>query len=620
MASFRLSLLSLLLVLLAAFYPLETRVSGQDKPAGETTPAAEEPSPGEREDTLASRQELVKRRYERFVQTLRKVSESLKKADPERSALLLRAVGKSNEFGIETQMGRLVQLLKEKDPALGDALESQTELVTELQMLLDLLLSEDRAKELAEEKKRLEQYLKDLNKLIAQEKDVRAATERGEPGEGLADRQKKISDKTQELGKNIDRDDKAKRAKAGEQNDSQNGNPQENQSQEGKPQEGKPGEQKPGEEKPGEEKAPGEKKPNEGKPGEQKPGEQKPGEQKPGEEKKPNEGKPGESQQGKPQQGKPQEGKPQEGKPQQGQPQEGKPQEGQPQEGQPQDQQQQNQQQQPQQTPGRENLEKARQEMERAIEKLKKEQERRDASDHQDEAIRELVKAKEKLEEILRQLREEEKERMLAALEARFQRMLAMQLIVYEGTLKLGRVPAADRERYHSQARQLSQQEGDIALDATKTITLLREEGTAVALPEAVEQMRDDMQLVTQYLQDNNVGELTQAIEKDIIDALQEIIEALQKEMEKQDEKKKQQQQQQQQQQEQDKALVDQLAELKMLRSLQLRINHRTKRLGRLVEGEQADQPDVLSQLRNLAERQSRIQEATYNLATGKNK
>src|SRR5207244_286228 len=101
--------------------------------------------------------------------------------------------------------------------------------------------------------------------------------------------------------------------------------------------------------------------------------------------------------------------------------------------------------------------------------------------------------------------------------------------------------------------------------------------------------------------------------------ALQEIIESLQKEMEKKDEKKKQQQQQQQQQQ-QDQALVDQLAELKMLRSLQLRVNHRTKRLGRLVEGEQAELPDIVGQLRNLAERQSRIQEATYNLATGKNR
>ena len=34
--------------------------------------------------------------------------------------------------------------------------------------------------------------------------------------------------------------------------------------------------------------------------------------------------------------------------------------------------------------------------------------------------------------------------------------------------------------------------------------------------------------------------------------------------------------------------LVDQLAELKMLRTLQLRVNHRTKQLAQRIEGEQA--------------------------------
>jgi hypothetical protein len=55
-----------------------------------------------------------------------------------------------------------------------------------------------------------------------------------------------------------------------------------------------------------------------------------------------------------------------------------------------------------------------------------------------------------------------------------------------------------------------------------------------------------------------------------------------------------------------------------MLKTLQLRINRRTKTLGKLIDGEQATEPDVVSQLRELAERQSRLQRATYDLATGK--
>jgi hypothetical protein len=59
-----------------------------------------------------------------------------------------------------------------------------------------------------------------------------------------------------------------------------------------------------------------------------------------------------------------------------------------------------------------------------------------------------------------------------------------------------------------------------------------------------------------------------------------------------------------------------------MLRSLQLRINRMTRRLSRLVEGadgEQAVDADVVQQLQGLGRRQARIQQATYDLATGRN-
>ena len=54
--------------------------------------------------------------------------------------------------------------------------------------------------------------------------------------------------------------------------------------------------------------------------------------------------------------------------------------------------------------------------------------------------------------------------------------------------------------------------------------------------------------------------------------------------------------------------------------TLQLRVNRRTKRLGRLIDGEQATEADVVDQLRQIATRQARIQKATYDLATGRNR
>ena len=273
-------------------------------------------------------------------------------------------------------------------------------------------------------------------------------------------------------------------------------------------------------------------------------------------------------------------------------------------------------------TPGRDEIERARREMERAIEELKKKS-RDAAADHQDKALQELLEAKEKLEEILRQLREEERKLLLAALEARFQKMLAMQLAVFQGTTTLGQV-AADAwvGRHTTQSIKLARDEEEIAVEAIKALTLLKEEGSSVAFPEAVVELREDMLVVSRRLEESKVGKLTRAIEKDIIESLEEMIDALQKELEKSEDDKKDQEQkkQQQQQQDQEPPLVDKLSELKMLRALQLRVNRRTRRLARLIDGEQAKDNDVLQQLKDLARRQARVQKAARDLATGRNR
>ena len=604
-------------------------------PADSAAPAA---APAADDNSLASSQEALMLRFRRFEKTLRDMKEHMRKTEPERAALLTRAIDRTARDGVERQMETLVKLLNDKQ--FGSASERQDEVVVKLQALLDLLMSEDEAKLRKERMKQLKEYIDQVNKIIAAETDIRAATERG--AEGLAPRQENIAKKTEELKKKIDQDDSDRNAKQGESSDSEGkpnadkegddseGKPGEGKPGEGKPSEGKPGEGKPGDEEkqPGEGKPegdkpeegkPGEGKPNEGKPSEGKPSEGKPSEGKPSEGKpsegKPSEGKPSEGKpsEGKPSEGKPSEGKPSEGKPSQGKPSQGKPSQGKPSEGQQQDQP-------PQDTPVREELERARREMEEAIEKLKKEA-HNDASKNQDQAIRELEKAKEKLEEILRQLREEERDKMLAALEARFQKMLQMQLSINNDTVQLDKVPSEERaSRHTAKSIQLSRQEEEVALEATKALTLLREEGTAVAFPEAVEQMRDDMKLVATRLERFEVGELTQVVERDIVEALKEMIEALQKEMDKAKKKDQPPGQPPPPGEPPDPQLVETLAELKMLRSLQLRVNGRTTRLGRLVDGEQAVDPDVVNQLQRLSDRQARIQKATYDLATGRNK
>ncbi len=596
-------LFRMLLVLIAVMSAVaQAAEAPQPAEPAKAQPAATDGQPTAepgKEVPLGVSQQALGNRFERFQTTLLQMAEQMRKTDPDRAELLFRALGKSQEERVVSQMRMIEQLLSKEDRALGDVVKRQEALQKALLVLLDLLQSENRMDEIEAERKRVEALLKDVNKLIGKEKDVRAATERGASPDRAAEQQKNVSDETQATVDKIAAQDAKKRA----EEDAKNGKPSG-----AKPNEdGKTpnGEQKPS----GKSGDPsGDKKDDPSKPDPNKSRIQKKdmNEQQDGSDpKSPDSQKP----EGTPQQGKPQQGKPQQGQPQQGQPQQGQPQEGQPQEGQQQDQ---------QQTPGKQELEEARQEMQKAIENLKK-QDRNQASRSQDEALKRLLQAKEKFEEILRQLREEEKKLTLTALEARFRKMLALQLLVYNDTVLLAKNSKMDDIK--DRARQLSRNEDAIVQEVQKALVLLKEEGSSVAFPEATEAIRDDMQSIVARLDQANVGELTQTIEQNVIEALEEMIDALQKEIEKSKDKDQQKDQQQQQQQEPgDDPLVDALSELKMLRSLQLRINRTTKKLGRLIEGEQSQEPEVLDQLRTLSRRQAKIQQATYDLAIGRNK
>jgi hypothetical protein len=135
------------------------------------------------------------------------------------------------------------------------------------------------------------------------------------------------------------------------------------------------------------------------------------------------------------------------------------------------------------------------------------------------------------------------------------------------------------------------------------------------------QQIRQDMMHVKKRLELTDVADVTQGIEKDIIATLKEMIDALKKAREENQEpsdskpgkggkggKPG------------DQKLLELLQELKMVRSLQKRINDRTLDRAKQYPGEQAKDPQVVRELRALAERQLRIQEIVANIAKGANK
>lgn len=250
---------------------------------------------------------------------------------------------------------------------------------------------------------------------------------------------------------------------------------------------------------------------------------------------------------------------------------------------------------------------------EEAIEQAK----RRDARRDQEKAIEELETARAELEEILRQLREQEVERLLVQLEARLRGMLRAEKTVLAGLEKLAAEPAGGRERELESAR-LGRDQAAVGTDAVRALTLVRDDGSAVAIPEALEQVRDDAQQAAGRLSRGDAGATTRGIVQDIVTNLEEMVAALEKA----------QQEQQQRQKGQaggrpaepgEQPLVDKLSELKMIRSLQMRVNTRTKRFAQVLgDGvEQAEEPELLDAVRRLADRQRKIERAAHDIVTG---
>ncbi|HEX7446586.1 MAG TPA: hypothetical protein VF306_03515 [Pirellulales bacterium] len=539
---------------------------------------------------LALSQEQVERKFRRFEQVLLRMSELTSATDPKRAALLRKAVARSKDKEIGAQIAQLVDLLK-RDQLAGAAGRQQA-VEQGLAQLLELLLSEQRGERLKNERERIKQQIQRVNELIKKQQQLQGQTESGGDAKQLSEAEAKLADQTGKLAdemKDPNESQSAGKQTPGKQAPDENGKADD--------QEGAPKEQDRKEPEDAEESDnrpdPSKKKERATKPGDSdsskgaEPGEQKPKEAKPSEgEQKPSPSQPGDSPQSPEQSSNPSD----------------------------------------EQSPpsdnevARQRVREAREAMEQARQKLEK-AEREGALADQDEARSKLEQAKARLEEILRQLREEEVERTLALLEARFRKMLQMENEVYEGTVRLDRVAAEDRGRNDEiEAGRLGGKQRSVLDELRGAEALLHEDGSSVAFPEAVEELREDMETIAGRLAQAKVDALTQATEKDVIAALEEMIAAFQK-AQKDQQEQQQRQGQQQAGEQQEPPLVDQLAELRMIRALQMRVNKRTQEYAKLVAGDegQADQPELLEALEKLGQREARIHRATRDLVLGKN-
>ena len=582
----------------------------QEPEGGRATPQPQNAASGEDPAALAAREQQLLAQYRELEKTFLRLADLLAASDPRRAAVLRSVFEQARDQEVGGRLDTIVQLLEKGQ--LLKAGTTQASAIEQLRELLTLLEAGDSDRHLANSKEEVKQFLARVSKLIAKQRDIEGSTEAGAREAQLIDRQNALAGETSDLSRELGgfakrmevRDAGGEPVKEGkEAKDGQNADPAEGGEpgapEDGKqpPQEGQPAGEKPAG-KPGDQPSESEG----GKPGGE--GEPQPGESEPAGKEKPASGEGEKGGSTKPSQG--------------GEPAGGEGSGDSPQEPNEPDQQPEGDDESSRAKRTQKRLEAAAERMRRAEEGIEKAK-RRDARQEQEKAIEELETARAELEEILRQMREQEVERLLVQLETRLRAMLRAEKAVLAAAEKIAAEPTAGRERERElEAARLGREQTAIGAEAAKALTLVRDDGSAVAIPEALEQVRDDATQAAARLGRGDVGGTTRGIVQDIVSSLEEMVAALEK---------AQREEQQQQKgsaggrpaEPGEQPLVDKLSELKMIRSLQMRVNTRTRRFAQVLgEGaEQAEEPELLDAVRRLSDRQRKIERAAHDIVTG---
>jgi hypothetical protein len=597
-------------------------------------------------------QERLKQQFKDFTTDLLRLAQRLenspKAEDRDKAQALKNALKSASEQGIEVKFTTLILALKTSNAfknidTLQGVLTQNQEIRDDLRKLIDVLLKDDRESALRKEREEVQKLLEKLKEVIEKQERVQANTELGKLGKtDIAKAQNKVTKETKDLvdpkkagdpkdgkdskdGKGKDgKDSKDGDPKDGKGKDSKDGDPKDGKGKDSKDSDPKDGDPKDGK---GKDSKDGD--PKDGKGKDSKGGDPKDGKGKDSKDGDPKDGKGKDSKGGDPKDGKGKDskggGEPKDGKG--GDPMDSKSGESADMPPNPETQ------------IAKKQIQEGVKEQEAAEKKIEKD-DKQGASEDQAKAVDKLKQAQKKLEELLKQLREEEIERLLAQLQGRCEKMLAMQIAVKDGTVALDKIITGNPDKKSSRAEdqkalELSDKEDEISKEANKALNLIEAEGSAVAFAEVFKQVLGDMNTTAGRLRRADVGEVTVAIENDIIDALKEMVAALKKARKDNQEPKPPMPPMPPSSggSPPDQKLIDMIAELKMIRSMQIRVNNRTTIYGKQIEGEQvpniskvADAKEkekaigVRKEYKDLSTRQQKLSKVTEDIAKGRNK
>ena len=521
--------------------------------------------------TLDERQQSLMKRHQRLEELLLRLAEVEAAENPERAALLRQAAGQSRDKFIANLMKTAGESIRSGQ--YKRAIDSQTDVAGELKLLLELLQSEDRSSRIRDEKQRYQKLMADLKRNLNNQRSTRAKTESGQDLKQAAEQQKSVTRRSESLKEKLSKENGTESKPSSEDKPSKPSEKDSKQSEkDSKPSDKEPKPSDKNSEPSDKNSKPSDKNP---KPSDKnsKPSDRnaKPSDQpsKPSEQHSQSSDSPS-----------------------------------------------------PPQTPEQ----RVEEQLEKAVERMKEAQEELDRSkrdpavDKQLAAEEELRKAIDELEKILRQLREEEKERKLAKLESRVRKMLAMQVAVNDDTTELGRVPKVQRDRSTDlKAGKISLAQKAVTEQADRAMLVLREEGSSVAFPEVLSQIRADTVTAGERLSQTKIDALTQGIQADIVAGLEEMADALARERKEMEQKKQGGQKPSQSGRPGEEPLIAAIAELKLIRTMETRIRKTTQRYDGRLQSAELSASEALPLLQNLADRQRRLYKITRDLVKKRN-
>lgn len=253
--------------------------------------------------------------------------------------------------------------------------------------------------------------------------------------------------------------------------------------------------------------------------------------------------------------------------------------------------------------PGTESIEKAIDRMRQAGEKLG-DAKPSEARPEEEKAIEHMQEALDELDDALRQVRKEEVEETLAALSTRLASLLEKEKLVREAIVAITPKSVEEWTRTdHLRAGEAADTQSQAAQDCEAATRLVTDEGTTVLIPELLGQMAAEMLAIEQRLRKSDASDVARKAAEDVIASLEELLALVEK---KRDENRKADENPPedapQPEQQPDDPLLSRSAELKLLRSVQLRLN------GRMPAAEEVNQSDEAKSLfAGLAARQQRL-------------